>query len=167
MATHSRWIVRALVRSHSFVFQSIIRTLGPFTDKAANRISQQKLVNQPLKINVLRQLYRSFVCPSVQSLVGLFVRWVRSPIQINQSNTQQPGSLGRSYRRTFCLNFQNFFSRNFLYFHIFQFFFHIGMRSVPNILPYVKFPKFGNVSCFSWKTKEEKLGKKLFDKNSP
>ena len=29
---------------------------------------------------------------------------------------------GRSYRRTFCLNFQILFSRNFLYFHIFLFF---------------------------------------------
>ena len=43
---------------------------------------------------------------------------------------------------------------------------NIGKRSVPNILPSVKFPNFGNVSCFScffcfsWEKKEEKLGKK-------
>ena len=46
------------------------------------------------------------------------------------------------------------------------------MRSLPNILPSVKFPNFGNVSCFSyfsrfsWK-KRGKFGKKLLDKTGP
>ena len=47
------------------------------------------------------------------------------------------------------------------------------MRSLPNILPSVKFPKVGNVSCFSrlscftWKMKRGKFQKKLLDKNGP
>ena len=57
---------------------------------------------------------------------------------------------GRSYRRTLCLKFQIFFLRIFLYFHIFQFFFPtIRMRRLPNILPSVKFPNFGNAKL--WK----------------
>ena len=53
-----------------------------------------------------------------------------------------------------------------MYFHIFQFFFpNIGMRSLPNILPSVKFRNFGNFSCFScfscfsWKKKGKIWGK--------
>ena len=41
-----------------------------------------------------------------------------------EENLQKSCSIrtGRSYPRTFCLNFQVFFSRNFLYFHIFRFY---------------------------------------------
>ena len=47
------------------------------------------------------------------------------------------------------------------------------MRSLPNSLPSVKFPNFGNVSrfsiffCFSYKKKEENLEKTLLDKSGP
>ena len=46
------------------------------------------------------------------------------------------------------------------------------MRSLPNILPSVKFPNFGNFSYFSclscsWKKKRGNFGKKLLDKNGP
>ena len=45
--------------------------------------------------------------------------------------------------------FPVFFSRNFLHFHISLFFSpNIVMRSLPNILPSVKFPNFGNLSRF-------------------
>ena len=62
-----------------------------------------------------------------------------------------------------------------MYLHIFPNFFspNIGIQSLPNILLSVKFPSFGNVSCFScfscfsWGIKEEKLGETLLDKNGP
>ena len=56
------------------------------------------------------------------------------------------------------------FFAQFLYFHIFLFF--SKYWSLRNILPSVKFPNFGNLSCFScfvvfsWKKKEENLEKK-------
>ena len=47
----------------------------------------------------------------------------------------------------------------------------IGLRSVPDVLPSVQFPKFGYYflfSLFSWKNKEEKTPwKKMFDNNGP
>ena len=55
---------------------------------------------------------------------------------------------GRSYRRTLVLNFQTQ-NRAFLsYFQIFLCCSKIGMLSVPEIFPSVKFPKFGDISCF-------------------
>ena len=75
------------------------------------------------------------------------------------------GASGRSYRRTFCLNFQFFFPRNLLYFNLFQnFFANIGMQSLPNILPcYIsklwKCFLFSCFSCFSWKKTEENSAK--------
>ena len=71
-----------------------------------------------------------------------------------------------SFQRTFCLNFQFFFPAIF-WISIFSFFFlpNIGMRRLPNILPSVKFPNFGNASCFSCfscfscEKKEEKFGR--------
>ena len=82
------------------------------------------------------------------------------------------------WSKDFLSNFPDFFFSLaiFLYFHTFHFFSpNIGLRSVQNILPSVKFPNFENVkypnfenvSCFSWKTKEENLEKKLLDKNGP
>ena len=47
------------------------------------------------------------------------------------------------------------------------------MRSLPNMLPSVKFPNFGKVSCFSifpvflGKKKGKIWGEKLLDKNGP
>ena len=43
-----------------------------------------------------------------------------------------------------------FFAQFFYFSNMFQFLFpNIGMRSLPIFLPSVKFPNFGNVSCFS------------------
>ena len=78
--------------------------------------------------------------------------------------------LGRcSYRRTFCLNFLGFFSRNLLHFQCFLLFFFpiIGMRSVPNILPSVKISKLWKCYLFLGKKIEKNLEKNLFDKNGP
>ena len=80
-----------------------------------------------------------------------------------EENLQKSCSIrtGRSYPRTFCLNFQGFFRAIFCI-SIFSIFFpNIGMRSHPNILPSIKFPNFGNVSCYSifsclsWKRKRK------------
>ena len=66
----------------------------------------------------------------------------------------------------FLSQFPDFFSRNFYYFHIFQFLFPNGMRRLPNILPSVNFqilemlPAFSCFSCFLGKKKRGKFGKK-------
>ena len=51
----------------------------------------------------------------------------------------------RSYRRTFCLNYQGFFSLNFLFFHIFLFFFApiLECEAFQIFCPLLKRGKFG------------------------
>ena len=64
--------------------------------------------------------------------------------------------------------FPDFFSRIFLYFHIFLFFFQILECEAFQILCPLLILNFGNVfcfSCFSWKKKRGTSGKKMFDKN--
>ena len=56
---------------------------------------------------------------------------------------------GRSYRRTFCLNFHFFFAQFFVFPYVLFSFPSIGLRSLPNVSPSVEFPNFGNVACFS------------------
>ena len=52
--------------------------------------------------------------------------------------------------KDFLSKFPAFFFRAVFRISIFSFFFpKIKMRSVPNILPSVKFPNYGNISCFS------------------
>ena len=74
--------------------------------------------------------------------------------------------------------FPDFVFVQFWYYHIFHCFFsNVGMRSVPNTLPSLKFPNFGNASCcpcfscfflfFLPKKKRRKSGQKLFDTNGP
>ena len=55
----------------------------------------------------------------------------------------------RSYRRTFCLNYQAFFSLNFLFFHIFLFFFApiLECEDFQIFCPLLKRGKFGK-ECF-------------------
>ena len=92
---------------------------------------------------------------------------------------RQTAGAGRSYRKTFVgRNFQILFSCNFgITIFSIVFFSNVGMRSVPNTLPSLKFPNFGNASCcpcfscfslfFLQKKKRRKSGKKLFDTNGP
>ena len=68
--------------------------------------------------------------------------------------------------KEFLSKFPYFFFAQFFVFPYFPLFFpNIGMRSLPNILPSVKFPNFGNASffpwfsCFSWKKNVENLEK--------
>ena len=69
------------------------------------------------------------------------------------------------YRRTFCPKFLYFFRAIFFNFQIFSKNNNpnIGMPSVPDILPlnFQSLAKFENISCFSWKKKREKSGKKV------
>ena len=74
------------------------------------------------------------------------------------------GSLGPFLSKDFSSQFIEK-NRAIFAFPYFPFFFpNIGMRSLPNILPSVEFPCFGNASCFScfscfaWK-KRRKIGK--------
>ena len=62
------------------------------------------------------------------------------------------------YRRTFGLNFQIFF-RAICCISVFSFFSpNIGMRSLPNISPSLKFPNFGKFPVFLGKKKIGKTG---------
>ena len=76
---------------------------------------------------------------------------------VDQCTRRHPAVGGVRFSRTWSFlskdvlsKFPDFFSRNFVYFHVFRMLFpNIGMRSVPNILPCVKFQSIGNVLCFS------------------
>ena len=66
------------------------------------------------------------------------------------------------------------FLHNFLYFHTWYYptkKLNMGMRSLQNILPSVRFPNFGNVSCSFFsvflKKKRSQIYEKLVDKNGP
>ena len=83
---------------------------------------------------------------------------------------------GRSYRRTFCLIFQDFFFAHFFCISIFSKKKNpnIGMRSLPNIFPSATFPRFGNVpffstffSCFSRGKKKRKIWGKVAGEERP
>ena len=90
-------------------------------------------------------------------------------------NKNQP-SKGRSYRRTSCLNFQIFLSRNCLYFHIFHFLFQIlecepfqnfsPLLNVQILEMFPVFPAFPAFPAFLGK-KGGIFGKQLLDKNAP
>ena len=69
--------------------------------------------------------------------------------------------MGRSLSEDFLSKFPHFFFANFLVFPYFPFFFlHIGMRSLPNILPSVKFQNFEMFPVFLGKKKRE-FGEKI------
>ena len=109
--------------------------------------------------STFRELFSNSNRPSYSYLKGV-------------SSTYLYTSIGRSYRRIFCQNFQIYVSRIFWYFHIFHFFSQLLESEafqifcpLYNFQTLDMFPVFPAFPVFLGKDKEENLVTKLLDEN--